>query len=219
LSLADWRIVVFSGRSIVPGGLKQARFTESFIRNNHLEGSFGGWLFYPGMLFGTAEKWWDVGSSRKDPHEGLDFCLYEDVRNGAVRLDGDTRIPVVYGGTIVKVFDDFLGKSIVVEHRTTDAGEVLLSIYGHTQPLPGLSVGRVVAEGEAVATLAVPRRSRSSVHPHLHVSLMRKGAIRPEEIDWSRITVGSPDVIDPLDILDGPYRLAFPPPSLLHKCL
>jgi len=184
---------------------KRTRFTEYFIRENHLENSFKEWLFSKGMLFRAAEKWWDGDSDRKERHEGLDFCLYRDIGNRIIPLDELIRIPAMFGGKIARIFDDFIGKSITIRHRSADGGKILLSIYGHTEPIQGLSEGQAIVEGEAIAHLAVPRRSRSSLHPHLHVSLLEEGFIRAEMLDWSGIK--DADLLDPLDVLDWPYHV------------
>jgi hypothetical protein len=185
----------------------KTRFTEYFIRANRLDGVFKEWLFSRGMLFQAIEKWWDEDAPRANPHEGLDFCAYGDESCHVVRLQRDARIPVMYDSTIVKIFDDFIGKSIIAEHRISGR-EPLWCIYGHTVPFPDLSVGQLVSEGDVVATLAVPRRSpKASVHPHLHVSMRWRGTDSPEELDWSTLGFRGPKMVDPLDLLGGPFRL------------
>jgi hypothetical protein len=183
----------------------RTRFTDFFIRENHLEASFRNWLFYPGMTYRAREKWWEPDSFRTASHEGLDFCLYEDREGRSIRLDGHTVIPAMYGGVIIKIFDDFIGKSIVVE---PGGDRPLLGVYGHTRPVQGLSAGRMVGEGEVIALLA-PLRQRKMplLHPHLHISLLWSGAVSPDRLDWSRISAFDPEMIDPLDVLDGPYRV------------
>lgn len=201
-----------SRERMMPQSPNRTRFTEYFTRENGLEGRFKQWLFHPGMLYGAAEKWWGDGSLRPVPHEGLDFCLYEDYGGEPVFLPGEARIPVMYGGRIIKVFDDFLGTSIAVEHSVIDGGRTLLSIYGHTRPVGDLSVGREVKEGEVIAVVAVPPRRRTPVRPHLHISLLRGGAVLPDQLDWTRIRTSTPGMVNPLDVLDGPYRV-IPAPS------
>jgi hypothetical protein len=186
--------------------IEQSRFTDSFVRANRLEDIFTGWLFSPEMLFGATTKWWEEGSTRSTAHEGLDFCLYRDADHRPLYLRPQTLIPAMYGGTIRKIFDDFLGKSLIVEHRTKNGGKPFLTIFGHTRPVQGLSVGRMVGEGEIIATLAEPS-SKTPARPHLHVSLLWKGTGQVEGIEWSSIDARSPEVLDPLDVLDGPYHL------------
>jgi murein DD-endopeptidase MepM/ murein hydrolase activator NlpD len=189
----------------------QTRFTEFLIRENDLAKSgFDQWVFQPGMLFNSPDKWWGHRGKRDTPHEGLDLCLYR-VPNGRIFcIDENTRIPVMYDGVVVAIVNDFLGKSLIVEHELSDSDSPrFCSIYGHTNPPADLQIGKPVKKGDILATLADSSRSKSGIRPHLHISLgWTAKFISYDRFDWE--TIGTWDMLtllDPLDVLDRPYQV------------
>jgi len=196
--------------------LKKSRFTELILRLNAMDQQrFREWIFCPGMLFNAKDKWWGDRGRRNKPHEGLDLCLYRSERGKILRLDGKTAIPAVYEGSVVKVFDDFLGKSIIMEHRFPN-GDPFCSIYGHIKPHRDILAGSGVKEGDIVATMDGPGISKTGIIPHVHLSiglLSRETSVAG--LDWDRIA--DPDVLtllDPLAVLDRNYAVLEP-----HRCL
>jgi len=156
------------------------------------------------MLFNATDKWWGNQEKRKRPHEGLDLCLCRDREDRILRLDEKTRIPVLYDGVVVRLMDDFIGKSVMVEHRLPDIDcPRFCTIYGHTNPLPGLHDGRMVKEGEIIATLARPGKPQSHIPPHLHLSLgWISDKISYDTLDWK--TIAAPNAlkwVDPLRVI------------------
>lgn len=189
----------------------QTRFTEFIIRENDLAKSgFDQWVFQPGMLFNSPDKWWGDRGKRDTPHEGLDLCLYRVTSGRIFCIDENTRIPVMYDGVIVAIVNDFLGKSVIVEHELSDSGSPrFCSIYGHTKPPVDLQIGKSVKKGDILATLANSSRSKSGIRPHLHISLgWTAKFISYDRFDWE--TIGTWDMLtllDPLDVLDRPYQV------------
>ena len=189
----------------------QTRFTDFLIRKNDLaENGFDRWVFHPGMLFHSPDKWWGDRGRRQTPHEGLDLCFYRAPGGRMHCLDDKTRIPVLYDGIIVAIVNDFLGKSVIVEHPHDGSGSLgLCSIYGHTNPPHNLQIGNSVKKGEILATLAGSSRSKSGIQPHLHISLgLTDKCISYEQFDWE--TIGSWQMltlIDPLPVLDHSYQV------------
>ena len=101
--------------------LKNTRFTEFLIQKNALDqGGFKEWVFCPGMLFNSTDKWWGDQGKRDKPHEGLDLCLYKDREDKILRLGEKAKVPVIYDGIVVGIVDDFLGKSVIIEHLISD---------------------------------------------------------------------------------------------------
>ena len=84
---------------------------------------FAKWVFARGMLFQATEKWWGDMGRRVIPHEGLDLCLYEDLNGKLRHLDETTAIPTMFDCRVVNIMDDFLGKTIMMEHRPPDDKE------------------------------------------------------------------------------------------------
>jgi len=189
--------------------LKKTRFTEFLIRENDLgKTGFAGWVFDSNMLFQAHEKWWGDRAARDRLHEGLDFCFFRDLQGALVHLRGNTKIPVMYDGVVVKIMDDFLGKSVVVEHRQVNRRNHLFTIYGHMVPAQDLPVGRILEEGDIIGALADDRKSKGGPLPHLHVSLFRASAtFCCKALNWKDIHTRDLEMLDPLDALDGEYFL------------
>jgi len=191
--------------------LRNTRFTEFLIRKNALDpGGFKGWVFCPGMLFNSTDKWWGDRGKRDKPHEGLDLCLYKDREDTILRLDETAKVPVIYDGMVVGIVDDFLGKSVIIEHLFPGChNNRLCTIYGHTIPEDNLSVGKIVKEGEVIATLADSSTSKTNIFPHLHISLgWTSKEISYDTLNWENI--GAPNTVtllDPLQVIDWHYLI------------
>jgi murein DD-endopeptidase MepM/ murein hydrolase activator NlpD len=180
------------------------------LRENGLDRrGFHAWAFLPGMLFNAGDKWWGDRGKRALPHEGLDLCLFKDRLGRFFRLDEGTRIPAMYGGTVVAIIDDFLGTSIVLEHMLPERGGPFLTIYGHTVAGEVLRLESAVRAGEIIGTLADSRKSKVHTHPHLHISLARPpGCAAYDSLAWRDLN--NPKLFtmfDPLDVIDGPYLM------------
>jgi hypothetical protein len=205
----DQRAGADSVNSLGKSFLRNTRFTEFLIQKNGLgEGGFKGWVFCAGMLFNSTDKWWGDRGKRVKPHEGLDLCLYKDREDTILRLCNKAKVPVTYGGIVVGIIDDFLGKSVIIEHSFADRDNSrLCTIYGHTIPRDNLHVGNIIKEGDIIATLAGSSRSKSDILPHLHISLARTSrGISYDKLDWENI--GDPKtltLLDPLQIIDRQY--------------
>lgn len=191
--------------------LRKTRFTEFLVRENALDDrGFCGWVFYPGMLFNALDKWWGDKGKRGKAHEGLDLCLFRDRRGRIQRLDEKTRIPVLYGGVVVGIINDFLAKSVIIEHALADGDDSKsYAIYGHTIPHGDLCVGRVLKEGGVIGTLADSSKTKANIFPHLHISLgWTSSVISYDKLDWA--TMGAPHNLilqDPLHVFDCPYHV------------
>ena len=192
--------------------LRNTRFTEFLIRKNDFgKGGFKGWIFCPGMLFNSTDKWWGDQSKRDKPHEGLDLCFYKDREDTILRLGEKAKVPVIYGGTVVRIIDDFLGKSIVIEHLFSDFdNNRLCTIYGHTVPENNLHVGKTVEQGDVIATLTDSKRSKTNIFPHLHISLgWISKEISYDRLDWENIgDSNSLTLLDPMQVIDSNYLIS-----------
>ena len=187
--------------------IEKISFTEMLIEENGLEADgLSCWIFCPGMLFNAPDKWWGDLGPRDFPHEGVDFCLYEDSRGRRHRFDADTRIPVVQDGVVRAVFKDYLGQAIVIKHPASAPGGAYLSVYAPTRPLDGIRPGAVLKKAQAIATVADTRRSKADILPHLHFSLGRpQPGLVFEGFIWNDMR--DPDRIvlqNPLDYVDWP---------------
>jgi murein DD-endopeptidase MepM/ murein hydrolase activator NlpD len=187
----------------------KSRFTEFLKRENRLDRcGFEAWAFWPGMLFRAAVTWWGDREKRAVPHEGVDFCLYADRRGRVLCLEEGIRVPVMYDGVIIRIIDDFLGKSVLAAHGLSGADRTpFLTVYGHTVPRPDLAVGAAVTAGDVIATIAGAGGSKGAVHPHLHVSMGHTSGLVPyERLEWGNMKAALA-FANPLDVIDGPYRM------------
>lgn len=188
----------------------KTQFTESLVQENALdEHGFKEWIFSPGMLFNATDKWWGDQGKRDKPHEGLDVCLYTDRRGKTRRIDEKTKIPAIYDGTVVGIVNDFLGKSVIIEHGLTNSdNNKFCTIYGHISPLKSLYVGRILKEGDIIATLADLRNFKVTTLSHLHISIgWASKLISYDKLNWK--TIGDPNIfalIDPLYVVGRHYH-------------
>jgi hypothetical protein len=191
-------------KGIVPA----TQFNEVLIRSNALtERGFYEWAFYPGMLFISLDRWWGNGGLRDRPHEGVDFCFYRD-REGRMHYLPDTplSIPVLYGGTVVQVVEDYIGTSLFVLHDIHDPhGNQLYTIYGHTDPAEGVRSGVAVEEGMIIAAIADAGKNKAKMPSHLHLSIAWISPDYPhEQLDWKILTDQSTALlVDPLPVIDS----------------
>ena len=158
------------------------------------------------MQFVSTRQWWGDRGQREQPHEGIDLCLFQDREGELLRLNEQARLPAMYGGTVVRLCDDFLGRSVMIERDLPGQGK-LYAMYGHTVPRPDLEVGQAVCEGEVIAYLAPLPPHKTGILPHLHISLgWAPGVVAYDKLDWETI----PDVLallDPAQVLDRPFRM------------
>ena len=196
----------------------RTRFSEQFVERNRLrEAGFDRWAFHPDMLFGARDKWWGDRGPRPRPHEGIDLCVYTDRQGRPVVLGESTRIPVMFDGEIIKVEEDFLGKSIYVIHAVDDGkGRRLCTLYGHTAPLEHIGPGTRVREGEIIGSFPEKRKKTPGPRPHLHLTI---AWVSPEralgELRWETLhDPGIAVLLDPLHAMGCPYRILDPDVSL-----
>jgi murein DD-endopeptidase MepM/ murein hydrolase activator NlpD len=191
--------------------IRNTRFTELLIQNNALgKGGFKEWVFCPGMLFNSTDKWWGDQGKRDKPHEGLDLCFYKDGKGTILRLGEKAKVHVIYDGIIVGIIEDFLGKSVIIEHFLSDSdNNRLCTIYGHTVPKDHLYVGKTVKMGDVIATLADSNRSKTNIFPHLHISLgWTSKAISYDRLNWENIgATNTVTLLDPLQVIDWHYLI------------
>jgi len=190
--------------------METRHFGEYLKKCNRLdEAGFQEWIFYPGMLFRSPDKWWGNKGTRPAPHEGLDICLYRTKDGRQIRFDENIKIPVAYNGEVVRIIADFLGKSVYIKHDIRDnAGRYFYSLYGHTLPFDFLRKGSIVNAGDIIGTVSDIRK-KTKIFPHLHISMAWISEnYPPEKINWD--TIGSSaDIIllNPMDALGDQYAV------------
>ena len=187
---------------------EKTNFIENFIRANGLcINDFEEWLLCSGMLFKAPNRWWGTQGKREKPHEGLDLGFYKNQKEEIIGFDSRIRIPTIYDGVVVGMFNDFLGKSLFVEHKisSTVRGK-LYTIFGHVNPESEIYLGKSLNAGEIIARIA--NTKTSGVSPHLHISIgWATKEITEEFFDWKVISSSEKlKLMDPLEII-GKYSL------------
>lgn len=147
----------------------KSNFTRNLIALNHLHAcGFESWLLKPGMGFAEPEKWWHDRGTRPTRHEGLDLCGFRKKADGEQQLGAGTLVPPLYGGRLVNIIDDFLGRTVIVDHGFSNpAGQSLHGFYAHLLPAAGLHSGAVLSEAAGLGTIAPANKLCPA---HLHIS-------------------------------------------------
>jgi hypothetical protein len=160
------------------------------------------WLFYPGMTFGSREKWWPDTGSRPTAHEGLDICYFTDDSGLIRQVNPHVNIPVMTAGTIIGVCKDFLGSSVFLEHDTANP-ESLISVYAHIIPKQTIFPGSVVIAGEVIGNIADTSGRKNLMPAHLHITILKITARKATEyLDWNFICNSNRIILfDPLQML------------------
>lgn len=158
--------------------------------------------FYPGMLFGSREKWWPDSGMRPTCHEGIDICFYTDRSGKELQFTSGIRIPAMASGRLFATCRDFLGRSLFIDH-SVDGPSRWLSVYAHIVPSRDLKVGQQVETGEVLGTVADTAGRKNRMPAHLHLSLIEiPRTLPPDILDWSFIcTSETVRLVDPLSML------------------
>ena len=183
-----------------PAGYPYFQYLEEC--NESGAGDVQAWLFYPGMLFGSRDKWWPDTGSRPTAHEGLDICYFIDGLGKDRQFDPGINVPVMAAGTVIAVCNDFLGRSVFVAHHT----DGLISVYAHIVPIKTLSPGYTLSEGEVLGRVVDTTGRKNRMPAHLHVTIMKVPVGLPgEQLNWNFICrSGRVTLFDPLTLLVCP---------------
>lgn len=188
-----------------------SNFISRLADINHLSAlDFERFIFFPGMLFNSMEKWWGRSGLRPASHEGLDLCFFTGKSGAGFRLDETVRVPMVYDGIIAHLMDDFLGKTVVTLHDfgNTENGPVF-SLYGHVHPDPYLKIGDRICQGDVFASIADTSGRSRLLPPHLHISLAKARMLpQADQLTWEMLNQADRSVfIDPMKALDADYSV------------
>ncbi|MCK4837442.1 MAG: hypothetical protein KAS94_01500 [Desulfobulbaceae bacterium] len=149
--------------------LCKSNFTTNIIALNQWQDCrFKTWLLKPGMGFAEPDKWWRDQGARPTLHEGLDLTGFQDNANDEYHLTEGTMVPPLYGGRLVNIIDDFLGRTVIVDHGLSNhAGHSLHGFYAHLSPAAKLKNGTVLNEAAGLGTIAAGNKICPA---HLHIS-------------------------------------------------
>jgi len=184
-------------------------FISELITVNQLESiGIDRLIFYPGMLFGSMDKWWGAAGKRHSRHEGIDLCFFKTASGGYCRMDDTMAIPMAGDGRVVHMMPDFLGQTVVTK-QPDHSGRAFLTLYAHILPEKGLRVGDRFSTGEVFARIAPINNPKISLMPHLHISMAWADQL-PDyaQWNWKRLNQWGPECfIDPLNQMDLPHTL------------
>ena len=144
------------------------------------------WMFYPGMLQDSPDKWWADFGQRHTCHEGIDICFYR--KNGIPgRLPPGARVPAMAAGTLLNIPQDLLGHTLVVSLDIPESRDTrTVMVYSHTVPAPGLTPGTPLETGQIIARTFDTRIKGARLLSHLHLSCIILPRDLPDQaLDWT----------------------------------
>jgi hypothetical protein len=144
------------------------------------------WLFHPGMLFSSMDKWWGDFGFRSSAHEGIDITYFRTPAEEILCFDDSVQIPAMEDGRIINICDDFLGRTLVVETINQGFPETrVIYTYAHIRPEIRLTIGHCVKKDEVIARVCDTRKN-PQLPPHLHFSCfeIEKGVL-PRDLNWN----------------------------------
>ena len=163
-------------------------YLKTIAKLNHLEmPKDEQWLFYPGMLFLSQEKWWPDKGIRPTEHEGIDITFYKD-KNGIIQnFDRSVDIPLIEKGTVINICQDFLGHSLILEHAVeTSNSNRIVSVYAHLNLDRKIKTGQDLVKNKVIGKIADTSVKMPLMQPHLHLSFIEIPAgIALDELDWT----------------------------------
>ena len=191
--------------------IRKSNFSAFLVTSNGIDKSgFYQWVFYPGMLFQSASKWWGDWGTRKRPHEGLDICFYRGTDGIVSSLDAKVNIPVLYEGTVVWLFVEFLGKSVFVLIYIYDTHKnQLCRIFGHTDPCHYIEPATPLGEGAIIATICDAERRGAQMSSHLLLSIAWvPKSYDYQQLNWETLHQNTEVMLaDPLDFIECNYTI------------
>ena len=144
------------------------------------------WLFHCGMLFLSQDKWWGDFKFRHAVHEGIDITYYR-VQPGCLKnFDDSIKVPAIGKGIVLNICDDFLGKTLVIEHQNDPSSDKrVVFVYAHILPENHLKMGHTIQKGDVIATVCDTHKN-PLLPPHLHLSCFEiPKNIMPKDLNWS----------------------------------
>jgi hypothetical protein len=162
-----------------------SQYLEALARANGL-GDKITWLFYPGMLLDSYDKWWDDFGTRPCAHEGIDVCFFKKGSGKITPLEPNANIPAMDDGIVLNRCQDFLGESLVIEHdKFHPLSSRVVLVYSHLEIDKNLVPGCRVEKKQVIARTFDTRKKRSKLLSHLHLSYIELlGEMPLTDLNW-----------------------------------
>jgi len=144
------------------------------------------WVFHCGMLFLGKDKWWGDFKFRHAAHEGIDITYYRILPGCIHSFDDTTKVPAMDDGRILNICDDFLGKTLVVENKSSlSINKRVIFAYAHVIPENNIKIDHTIQKGDVIARVCDTHRN-PLLTPHLHFSCFEVPKnILPKDLNWS----------------------------------
>ncbi len=149
------------------------------------------WLFYPGMLQDSPDKWWADFGLRHAIHEGIDICFFR-VNNRETALPPGACVPAMFDGTLINVAEDLLGQSMVVSYTPPGLkpsefeDKNLVMVYSHLEVDDDLTPGTLISRDRIIGKTYDTRIKKSRLLSHIHLSCMIvPGDVPRNALNWS----------------------------------
>jgi murein DD-endopeptidase MepM/ murein hydrolase activator NlpD len=172
-----------------------------------IHNQYPSFVFHPGMLFDSREKWWSQGK-RASSHEGIDLCLIHQPNHNPTPLSAGLPVLSPAPGVVAAIIDDFLGQTVIISHRPAcDTHPEWVSLLAHIHPCPELRKGQLIEAGQPVGwTKSFPRPRGMLCHLHLSVGVL----LQPKNytLTWPELIKRDlVDFKDPLPLLASPWEI------------
>jgi hypothetical protein len=143
------------------------------------------WLFHCGMLLSSMDKWWGDFGFRHAAHEGIDITYFKSCNNEIKNFDCSIKIPAMDDGIVLNICNDFLGKTLVVEHKTLSLiNRSILFVYSHITHESSIKPGCAIKKNDVIAKVC-PTNKNPLLPPHLHFSCFEVFKNVPKkELNW-----------------------------------
>ncbi len=143
------------------------------------------WVFYPGMLQDSPDKWWADFGRRHAMHEGIDICFFR-INSRISALPPGTLVPAMFDGTLINVADDLLGQSMVISYNSGAKEKNLFMVYSHLAVDGGLTPGTRISRDQIIARTFDTQIKKSKLLSHIHLSCMIvPGDVPRNALNWS----------------------------------
>ena len=166
------------------------------------------WVFHPGMLFDSWEKWWTPDGHRASRHEGLDLCLVQGSDRETRPLQPGTLVTAAAKGRVVATIPDFLGHTVICSHGPTSLScAEWISLIAHIQLDSRISPGLSVQVNDPLGwSKAFPKPRGMLCHVHLSFGWLQTpgdyALTWPDLVQRKRVSF-----LDPLTLLSIPALL------------
>jgi hypothetical protein len=155
------------------------------LANNIENGQQVQWLFHCGMLLSSTDKWWGDFGCRHSAHEGIDITYFRTCNDEIKNFNSSIKIPAMDDGIVLNICNDFLGTTLVVDHKTLSLfNRPVLFVYSHINFESYIKPGCAIKKNDIIAKVC-PANKNPLLPPHLHFSCFEVFKTVPKkDLNW-----------------------------------